>query len=106
PQAEATAAPTPATPAAPAASVTPPMPAPPVAPPTTPATVSLAPVIVPSPAAAAPPQLSLFGGAGVLTQAQAAVMEELRRVAIGHITPIEALVLLDRLSRTLQNDAR
>ena len=57
-----------------------------------------------SPAAAAPQpstaQLSLFGG-GAPSKQEQAVLDELRKVSVGNMTPIEALVMLDRLAREL-----
>ena len=80
---------------APPAPVPAPEPAPPVQPePPAPPAAAQAP-----PAAATAPQLSLFGGG--MTAAESEVLEQLRKLSIGHMTPIEALVTLDKLARSL-----
>ena len=54
----------------------------------------------PRQAARAEGQLTLFAGAE-LTEAEREVLDELRGLSIGRMTPVEAMVALDRLSRRL-----
>ncbi len=58
--------------------------------------------VAPKEAPAAPePQLSLFGSAQGPSPTEQSVLEELRKVSVGNMTPIEALVMLDKLARQL-----
>lgn len=65
--------------------------------------VAPAPEAAPQPPAPQPvqqqPQLSLFGGGS--SKEEQAVLDELRQANVANLTPIQALVLLDKLSRQL-----
>lgn len=49
----------------------------------------------------AEPQLSLFGGGQNIAPEEQAVLDKLREVSVAHMTPIQALMMLDELSRLL-----